>query len=521
MSNNSPKSLVSGIYAMGEIIRDNIYFKNLKDTPTGYNEGMYLQATSTGIQYTDLSSSLENVLNPFNSIGGCAFLHLQSDSKDGDSIITDVSNKDHSILTNITHSEAIQPIFGSSSFYFNGSNGKLLAGEAGAWDFLHDKTLEQYTIQFWVHPKNINSTTQFLAGTTASTSDDGLSIVINESNQIECRIKNADESQTIVNHATALTQDTWHHIAITNDQLTLTVYIDGVAGDPLNWSSDPKLTSSSAFALGGGYLNSQAQYTECYIQDFRLDKYLISNSFFPPTQLLSTECTNLSQTSFSDLADTPSSYGQYGGAFVRVNNAENSLEYVDIGLSSSSSITFSTEYLNSNITGSEIVQDFQFPLVEGVTYRMSSTLSFRSDIDNHMQADFYDGESKLVSLYHSGRSTTLSNSMLFTAQSDQLFVSGLGLTEQSYLAGTPDISFVQLESLPALQVTLNKTPIDNSNNEVTTQIAEINATVTMLDVGNETILDPYVQQELDGVDISEIEMTITLDAGESQENLLE
>jgi hypothetical protein len=58
MSNNSPKSLVSGIYAMGEIIRDNIYFKNLKDTPTGYqgHSGDYLVVNDgeTGIHFTGI-----------------------------------------------------------------------------------------------------------------------------------------------------------------------------------------------------------------------------------------------------------------------------------------------------------------------------------------------------------------------------------------------------------------------------------------------------------------------------------
>lgn len=160
---------------------------------------------------------------------------------------------------------------------------------------------------------------------------------------------------------------------------------------------------------------------------------------------------------FKNLKDTPTGYQNYSGSFLRVDANEEGLEFVDLGISGSSSIDFTTQYLNQDIKSDQLITDFNFSIMSGTSYRISSTLFFNSNnIDNTIRADFYDGSSRVASLFNKGQSTTVSNSMLFTAQSDSLYVSGVGLSDNAYIQGQPEISFVQLEQLPALQVTLNQ-----------------------------------------------------------------
>lgn len=505
---NTAKSLLSSIYEMGETIRDNIYFKNLKDTPTGYQNEYLLKSTSTGIAYTSIS----DVFQPSKFLEGCAFFHIQSHHEDEEEGVLDLSIRENDVLTNVVHSTAVTPIYGASSMYFDGVNTKVMAGYVGLWNFLHDRTVDQYTIQCWVRPNSVNFD-QLILTTTNQGTDHGVKLFINQSNQVEFHICHGNAGPTIFTNTNVITAETWHHIAITNNENNITVYVDGNAGTTAAMPTvDELYDSTSMLEIGFGLSDNISYAFNGYMQDVRIDKIAIGASNFPPETLLSTSCNSLVNYNFLDLSDTPYNYNQYAGSFLRVDADERGLEFVDVGLSSSSSIDFATQYLNQDVKSNQVVTDFDFSVMPGTTYRISSTLCFYSNSsDNTIRADFYDGDSKIVSLFNKGESTTVSNSMLFTAQSDNLYVSGVGLSDNAYIQGQPEISFVQLEQLPALQVTLNQKPIVKQVSDISLSIENLTTTANITDyTAQEESTDIPINVEPMQVSISEIALDADL-----------
>lgn len=125
-------------------------------------------------------------------------------------------------------------------------------------------------------------------------------------------------------------------------------------------------------------------------------------------------------------------------------------------------VNFIHKELGGNVTSDQQITDFNFVnLATGKTYKLNSTLSFHSTSDTSLvQADFYNGTKKLVSVYNEGRSSSKSTSMMFIAEQDSLSVHGVDLSSSDYIrGGNNGISFVQLELPTSVIITIDQETI--------------------------------------------------------------
>lgn len=149
-------------------------------------------------------------------------------------------------------------------------------------------------------------------------------------------------------------------------------------------------------------------------------------------------------------------------------------------------VNFIHKELGGNVTSDQQITDFNFAnLVTGKTYKLNSTLSFHSTSDTSLvQADFYNGTKKLVSVYNEGRSSSQSTSMMFIAEQDSLSVHGVDLSSSDYIrGGNNGISFVQLELPNSVIVTIDQETISPDPDPASGvfAISEINTRSSFID----------------------------------------
>ena len=178
-------------------------------------------------------------------------------------------------------------------------------------------------------------------------------------------------------------------------------------------------------------------------------------------------------STFTGLTDTSNTFAGASGKYLRVNDDEDTVYFDELNLAGSdldftvdsTNIQFIEKKLSTNINSDQTISDFTFPnLITGRTYRVSATLSFYSESEtNLVQAEIYNGSTKLITLSNKGRSTTASASMLFIATDDSVTVEGKNLSTIDYILGDPTISVIQLELPPSAIVSVDSDPINPGN----------------------------------------------------------
>ena len=144
-------------------------------------------------------------------------------------------------------------------------------------------------------------------------------------------------------------------------------------------------------------------------------------------------------------------------------------------------------------------------------------MSFNSNIDTSlMKVDIFNGIKKLASLSNKGKSTTVSTSIMFIAEVGSVHaVADAGFTSSEYIAGDPDISFVQIEMpvsaiVSVDQQTLPPTPSPAGG---IFAISEINARAGVFDLQEEELsqlIGPFSMQ------ISEVQTRVQIEDTTSQ-----
>ena len=448
-------------------------FEDLTDTPSSFvgESGKFVKVNDTedALEFTTFNVNDALGLQEVDGEDNCSEFHLQSDKATDSSVFEDSSVNNYSILgSNVIHSTSNPKAgFGSSSIQFNG-NGQLLVADGSAFKFFHTKIIKNYTIQLWIFKDALNSREPLLL-TAANNNEHGVRLIVDSDNKVKFDVMKGLSNATGLSLASAATisAQTWHHVAIVNENNTMTLYLDGNQEQSLAWTSDGStITPNFGLSIGAGPMGAgQAMvFFNGRMQDIRVDKIAFRSDLLPPTSLLNATCdpsAGKSNIDFKMLRDTPVNYSNAGGKYVKVKDGEDGVEFVEISVGSSTTNEFSTAYVTQDQTSDGFITDLEFGnLVVGRTYRISSTICFESnDASALSRADFYNGTQRIVSLYNKGLTSTVSNSMLFVASDSSISVSGNGLTSNNFIHGLPELSFVQLELPPSVVVEIEDIPV--------------------------------------------------------------
>jgi hypothetical protein len=448
-------------------------FEDLTDTPNSFigESGKFVKVNDTedALEFTTLNVNDALGLQEVDGEDNCSEFHLQSDKTTNSSAFEDSSVNNYSILgSNVIHSTSNPKAgFGSSSIQFNG-NGQLLVADGSAFKFFHTKIIKNYTIQLWIFKDALNTREPLLL-TAANNNEHGIRLIVDSDNKVKFDVMKGLSNATGLSLASTSTisAQTWHHVAIVNENNTMSLYLDGNQEHSLAWTSDAStVTPNFGLSIGAGPMGAgQAMvFFNGDMQDIRVDKIAFRSDLLPPTSLLNATCdpsAGKSNIDFKMLRDTPVNYSNAGGKYVKVKDGEDGVEFVEISVGSSTTNEFSTAYVTQDQTSDGFITDLEFGnLVVGRTYRISSTICFESnDASALSRADFYNGTQRIVSLYNKGLTSTVSNSMLFVASDSSISVSGNGLTSNNFIHGLPELSFVQLELPPSVVVEIEDIPV--------------------------------------------------------------
>jgi hypothetical protein len=120
-----------------------------------------------------------------------------------------------------------------------------------------------FTIEGWIKTSTTGTTQRIVTYGTATTNN-GISLFVNTSNQVEADVYGG----TGPTSTTTITDGTWHHVAVVNTAGSFQIYIDGsTSGSPVSLS--PNITSSSTNRIGTNYA-AGADWFKGSIDDVRI-----------------------------------------------------------------------------------------------------------------------------------------------------------------------------------------------------------------------------------------------------------
>lgn len=202
----------------------------------------------------------------------------------------DSSSNAFTITRNGTPTQGSVSPFGPDwSNYFNGSGDYLSAAANAAWQF----GTGALTVEGWLYLTATPSTATAIFSTcgNSTTAPNGIMIGV-LSTSIPYFIIGSSTVQTQLNGPTALSLNTWVHLAGVRSGSTMTFYVNGVS---VGSSANSTNISTSEIALIGRQYSELARYFPGYISNIRVLKAtaLYTADFTPPTSPL-TAITNTS-----------------------------------------------------------------------------------------------------------------------------------------------------------------------------------------------------------------------------------
>ena len=232
-------------------------FEDLTDTPSSFigESGKFVKVNDTedALEFTTFNVNDALGLQEVDGEDNCSEFHLQSDKTTNSSAFEDSSVNNYSILgSNVIHSTSNPKAgFGSSSIQFNG-NGQLLVADGSAFKFFHTKIIKNYTIQLWIFKDALNTREPLLL-TAANNNEHGIRLIVDSDNKVKFDVMKGLSNATGLSLASTSTvsAQTWHHIAIVNENNTMSLYLDGNQEHSLAWTSDAStITPNFGLSIG-------------------------------------------------------------------------------------------------------------------------------------------------------------------------------------------------------------------------------------------------------------------------------
>jgi hypothetical protein len=251
-------------------------------------------------------------------------LVVQSDTSGGGNSFTDESNTGHtlSISSDPEHSTT-QSHIGQSSIHFDGDD-KIYAS-ADHSDFAFGTG--DFTLETWIYWTNSSTSNCTLIGNrTAAAETDQWMFLLGSANNLAF----ADAYTIRVASNSALTGNTWHHVALTSDSGTLRIYQNGVqiASAAHNFN----LSSTNKIYLGAGDIAGWNSNFQGYMDGVRVSKtcrYPNGTSFTPYTENLGL-VTGATGTLISDVQTAPESTTNASGVILYEDKTGNATLGTDL-----------------------------------------------------------------------------------------------------------------------------------------------------------------------------------------------
>ena len=362
-------------------------------------------------------------------------LHIQSNTYSGDTNILDslgatpITNNNSSNTT-----EDARLNFGSSNLKFENSNIvisnrnkiNLLNGD------LHGETI--FSIDFWYYKRShltsadidtiftVEKSNSHTAGNAAMefySNPDGSSVFTIPTT-----------TTNITNYTTSnLSLQTWYYITITRSGDSVYFYVDGVEQSSSDVSGQTFYFDSDMYLSIGG--RNGANYSSCYIQDFRIRKGISSLNPVSPSSLLTVDCGGGSSSSSSSSSSCSGSGGIGSNSFI--TGASNFYA------------TVPDQLIVTSDTGPEIPYELFFVNASYIDYRFTSsgpTVANRFSFNNDLLGTFNSRDIALhgpaISLsgyIASGRAVYLG---ACTGSSSSAVGGGIGSSTFTGLSDAPD-----------------------------------------------------------------------------------
>jgi hypothetical protein len=177
-----------------------------------------------------------------------------------------------------------QSKFGGSSMYFDGTGDYLL----GPWNPPTDLGAGNFTIEFWMYPTAVGQSSVSYLFNLATNAGYGPILIAQSAGGygIVLYSSSTGSSWNLASGSSfgTATANDWNHVALTRDGADVRLFLNGVLGTTLNWSTTALLTGSTYrpnIGSGGGYPNT---FYTGYMQDLRVTKGYAryTTGFTPP-----------------------------------------------------------------------------------------------------------------------------------------------------------------------------------------------------------------------------------------------
>lgn len=184
--------------------------------------------------------------------------------------------------------DSAQRKFGSGSINFTGTSSKLQVPHSTAFDFITGN----WTIESWVYLTNVTSSTKdvlFCKKATAGSTNSVQLERVASANQLKFTASADGTTAAVTLNTTTghLTNNTWHHVAVTRSGTEFVVWIDGQIR--ANTTSSISIASASSFPLTLGAEPDGTNNWKGYVDEFRITsgvaRYTIAvGAFAVPTE---------------------------------------------------------------------------------------------------------------------------------------------------------------------------------------------------------------------------------------------
>lgn len=212
-------------------------------------------------------------------------LLLHGDGSNGaqNNTFLDSSTNNLTITRNGNTTQGSFSPYGSNwSNYFDGSGDYLTAASNAAYSF----GTGDFTIEAWIYVTNYASTCAIFDTRTSGNEASGVIFYVRADGKIELY-----RSAAVVTASTALSQNSWNHVAVTRSGSTCTLWLNGVSVGTATDSTN--LTQQNSF-IGAAYTGS-ANMMVGYISNLRVVKgTAVYTSAFTPSTTPLTAITNTS-----------------------------------------------------------------------------------------------------------------------------------------------------------------------------------------------------------------------------------
>ena len=228
-----------------------------------YNFSSSQEATITGLTLTNNNWGI-NVVEEWNNVSGdiyypsCSLL-LHFSGSNGSTTFIDNSPNNLTVTSNNGAAiSTVQSKFGGASAYFDGTNDYLSTPNT-----VSNFGTDDFTIECWFYRVSTNS---ILISNATGGDNNYFAINADASNAV---IQIRDNSNQAFAYGPATVLNEWNHIAVTRNNGTVRVFVNGVSGTPV---SITKTITSRSTIIGGFLYTGFESYFYGYIDELRITK---------------------------------------------------------------------------------------------------------------------------------------------------------------------------------------------------------------------------------------------------------